>query len=184
MTKKLHHKMKKTDKHGFSVLTDKDDLFEVFTGEKAEEHPDETFSEMIESSLVEKDLQQLLQGKKEKAPPSERITTGELIKAYPPPEEEIDLHGYTAKGAETEIESFLQLCRTKGVRTLRIIGGKGLHSKGRAVLPDIIENKVVDLKKRGSVLTFKWEKNSKLKSGAMIVYLTIDNRPQTIGCGS
>jgi hypothetical protein len=29
----------------------------------------------------------------------------------------------------------------------------------------------VDLKKKKSVLTFKWEKNSKLRSGALIVYL-------------
>ena len=116
--------MNKKDKHGFSVLTDKDDLFEVFTGEKAETQLDEKFSDMLESSFFEKDLQPLLKEKKENIIPSEGIATRELIKAYPPPEEEIDLHGYTGKGAEMEIESFIQSCRTKGVRTLRIIGGK------------------------------------------------------------
>jgi len=54
---------------------------------------------------------------------------------------------------------------------LRIIVGKGIHSLSKAVLPDVVEKKIVELKKEDIVMTFLWEKHRKLKSGAIIVYL-------------
>ncbi|OQX20720.1 MAG: hypothetical protein BWK80_35435, partial [Desulfobacteraceae bacterium IS3] len=61
------------------------------------------------------------------------------------------------------------------LRTVRIIVGKGLHSEGKAVLRDVVEEKLVSLKREGMILSFKWEKTNKLKSGAIIVYLISDN---------
>ena len=50
--------------------------------------------------------------------------------------------------------------------------GKGLHSQGGAVLPDVIEDLAVALKRQKVVLTYRWEKRIKRKSGSLIVYLT------------
>jgi hypothetical protein len=39
------------------------------------------------------------------------------------------------------------------------------------VLPDVVEDLVVAMKKEGSVLWFAWDRKKKNRSGAMIVYL-------------
>jgi len=65
----------------------------------------------------------------------------------------------------------IKSARQRGLQTLRVITGKGLHSYGKAVLPEVVEEKVVELKKQNLILTFRWEKGSKRKSGALIVYL-------------
>jgi hypothetical protein len=39
------------------------------------------------------------------------------------------------------------------------------------VLPDVIEDLLVDLKARDIVLGFSWERKKKSRSGAVIVYL-------------
>ena len=49
--------------------------------------------------------------------------------------------------------------------------GKGLHSEDRAVLPDVIEDLLTDMKREDIVLSYRWEKRVKRKSGAVIVYL-------------
>lgn len=69
------------------------------------------------------------------------------------------------------MENFILTARGKGLRTLRVITGKGLHSEGQAVLPHAVEVKVMDLQKKGMVLRYFWEKGVKEKSGALIVYL-------------
>ena len=169
-------------KNGISILGKDDDLVELFTGEKSQEKPEEKpeeeelemdFAEMFEKSLGENgDFQTILQEKENSLSPEKTLTVMERIKAYPDPQDEIDLHGYTAREAKAKTETFIQNAHYKGIQTLRIIVGKGLHSQGKAVLPDIIEKKVACLKKGNLVLTFQWENRGKLKSGAMIVYLT------------
>jgi len=175
----------KISKNGISILGKDDDLVELFTGkksekksekkpeEKPEEKPEMNFAEMFEKSLDENgDFQTILQEKEDSSSPVKALTVMERIKAYPDPEDEIDLHGYTAREAKAKTEIFIQNAHYKGIQTLRIIVGKGLHSQSKAVLPDIIEKKVACLKKGNLVLTFQWENRGKLKSGAMIVYLT------------
>ncbi len=54
---------------------------------------------------------------------------------------------------------------------MRIIVGKGLHSDPGPVLPDTIEDLLLDLKARDIVLGFSWERKKKSRSGAVIVYL-------------
>jgi DNA-nicking Smr family endonuclease len=90
---------------------------------------------------------------------------------YPAPQEELDLHRRTGFEAQHRIESFVQTARGKGLLTLRIITGKGLHSDGPAVLPEVTESKLLELRERGLVLAFRWEKEKKERSGAIIVYL-------------
>ncbi len=174
----------KTDKHGIPLLAENDDLSELFIGKKVEPEPqanssekpqpepEENFAEMLEKDMGKSNFHSLLQEKRNSAFQERRLPTSELIKAYPKPQDEIDLHGCTAREAELRAEYFIQSAHWKGARTLRIIVGKGLHSEGKAVLPDIIEKKLSHMKKDEIVLTFKWENHGKLKSGAMIVYLT------------
>lgn len=93
------------------------------------------------------------------------------IKRYPPPENDLDLHGFTALGAELKARSFLISCQQQGYFTVRIIVGRGLHSELGPVLPDMIEDLLAKLKARDIVLGFVWERKKKSRSGAVIVYL-------------
>jgi len=163
----------KTDKKGFAVLTDKHDLYQLFAGEKRRKKKpgEEDFAEMFEKSQTDKYQLLLLKEKKSSIDKTTPLTVGERIKEYPLPQVELDLHGYTAANAEAAAETFIRNARQKGVRTVRIIVGKGLHSNGKAVLPDVIEKKILQLKRNQWVLGFKWEKKDKLKSGALVAYL-------------
>lgn len=93
-------------------------------------------------------------------------------KGYPPVQESLDLHGCTIADAERKTTLFLAGAQKKGLRTLEIITGKGLHSPGgKAVLPDAVEQHLRLLKKQGDLLAFRWEKRLKAKSGKVLIYL-------------
>lgn len=159
----------KTDKKGFRVLTDEHDLYQLF-GEK-KNSKQEDFGRIFEESQQDKQQQLLLLEKKKISSQTTPLTVSQRIKTYPPPQLELDLHGATAPEAEKRTESFIENARQKKIRTLRIIVGKGLHSEGKAKLPDVVENKIVRLKRKNWLLDFEWEKKDKRKSGALIVYL-------------
>ena len=93
------------------------------------------------------------------------------IKRYPPPERDLDLHGFTALGAQLKARSFLTACKHQGYFTVRIIVGRGLHSDLGPVLPDTIEDLLAQLKQQDIVLGFNWERKKKSRFGAVIVYL-------------
>jgi DNA-nicking Smr family endonuclease len=101
-----------------------------------------------------------------------RLTLKERLRRYPAPQAQLDLHGATALEARQRTEVFMRSARTDGLFTVRVIVGKGLHSEGGAVLPDVIEELLLALKRTGTVLTYRWEKDIKRKSGAVIVYLS------------
>lgn len=165
----------KVDKKGFRVLNDRHDLHRLFGGEEEERKTGETdFARMFEESRDDVYQKRLMQDKKQaehqiapriQKPPSVKIKT------YPPPQKELDLHGYTGEEAGIATEHFIQDARRKGIQTLRIIVGKGLHSEGKAVLPDVVERKIIALKRNTYVIAYHWEKKDKRKSGAIIVYL-------------
>lgn len=52
------------------------------------------------------------------------------------PDEIVDLHGYTTHEAGQLLDALL----TEGYTHVRIIVGKGIHSKGGAVLRDFVKN--------------------------------------------
>lgn len=83
----------------------------------------------------------------------------------------IDLHGYTASGAERFLETFFMTARQEGVTTVSIITGKGIHSRGSAVLPDLAERKIREFQVDGIVSSFYWEKGEKEMSGKLTVQL-------------
>jgi hypothetical protein len=41
------------------------------------------------------------------------------------------------------------------------------------VLPDVVEDKLIELKRQNIVLAYEWDKKKKSKSGAVIVYLAV-----------
>ncbi|HKL01814.1 MAG TPA: Smr/MutS family protein [Desulfotignum sp.] len=104
-------------------------------------------------------------------PSPEPMPYHKRIKRYPPPEKDLDLHGFTALGAELKAGSFLISCQQQGYFTVRIIVGRGLHSELGPVLPDMVEDLLATLKARNIVLGFAWERKKKSRSGAVIVYL-------------
>ncbi|MGI6433056.1 MAG: Smr/MutS family protein [Sphaerochaetaceae bacterium] len=54
---------------------------------------------------------------------------------------ELDLHGFTASEAQTEVADFLASAAAKRLLKVRIVHGRGLHSKdGKGVLRDVVES--------------------------------------------
>lgn len=130
-----------------------------------------------EVGLDSKEFAELLESYLSRSPGVKKIAAPKpmpyhkRIKRYPPPEMDLDLHGFTALGAQMKARSFLTACRQQGYFTVRIIVGRGLHSDPGPVLPDIIEDLLKDLKARDIVLGFSWERKKKSRSGSVIVYL-------------
>jgi DNA-nicking Smr family endonuclease len=163
----------KFDKKGFRIITDNDSFSQLFQVDKKRES-EENFAQLFENSQTDTYQQQMLKEKKDisaRTKPS-ALTVNERIKSFPVPQEELDLHGYTAMEAESRAETFIRNARLRRLRTVRVIVGKGLHSNGKAVLPNVVETKIIQLKQNRLVLSYKWEKKDKRKSGALIVYLT------------
>ena len=93
------------------------------------------------------------------------------LKRYPPPEKQLDLHGLTGAEADVQAETYLRHSWRNGFFTLRLVVGRGLHSEAGAVLPHVVEDLLVRLKRDGVVLWFEWDRKQKFRSGAVIVYL-------------
>ena len=123
----------------------------------------EDFAAMLEESFKIKKSKSI--GKPKPLPLKKRL------KRYPGVELELDLHGYNAIGAQLKLRSFLQTCKHQGFFTVRIIVGKGLHSEDGAVLPDIVEDELKEMKKQNLVIFYEWDRKKKKTSGAIIVYL-------------
>jgi DNA-nicking Smr family endonuclease len=159
----------KIDKKGLRILTEKDDFYYLF-GE-IQKAKDEDFGKIFQESQKDKRQQLMLQEKKAVTNERKVLMVSQLIKTYPAPQAELDLHGNTALEAEKKTEAFIEYSRQNKIRTIRIIVGKGLHSEGKAILPDVVEEKIIKLKRLNRLLDFEWEKKDKCKSGAVIVYL-------------
>ncbi|MBU0682224.1 MAG: Smr/MutS family protein [Proteobacteria bacterium] len=132
-------------------------------------HKSATFSELFDDASVDEAAVQ-----RELA--REGVAMEKLREAgtqsYPPPQDTLDLHGCTAQEAEVKALRFVEGARRRGILTVRIITGKGLHSPGgKAVLPDTIEQVLGLLKKEGGITSFQWDKKVKSKSGSLLVYL-------------
>ena len=126
--------------------------------------PAQDFTSLLESYLSRPP-------QKKKPVSSKPMPYHKRVKRYPPPEKDLDLHGFTALGAQLKARSFLTTCKYQGYFTVRIIVGKGLHSDLGPVLPDTIEDLLTQLKAQDIVLGFTWERKKKSRSGAVIVYL-------------
>ena len=155
------------NKHGLPFLDD----YEIWMNKNLEPHtlyadkttePEGDFTILLEAHLKENRLP----GQAPKPMPLKR-----RLKRYPPPEADIDLHGFTAIGAQVKARSFISSAHVQGFFTLRIIVGKGLHSEGGPVLPHVVDDLLKEMKKENIVLAYEWEGKKKLRSGAVLVYL-------------
>lgn len=166
----------KTGKRGqIRRLSAEDDLFELF-GEQHAEQPEqaataseEPFSRLLEDALAGVDQQEILSRKYPE--PDMPDSSTQRIAPCAAPRAELDLHGCHVQEALVRVDAFIETCALQGFAAVRIIVGRGLHSQAGAVLPDAVEKKIVELKRRGRVATFAWEKKYKRSSGSLIVYL-------------
>lgn len=168
--KRLNNKIiKQQTKQGVNEISLEDDLFEDIE----ESHVSEkSFDELLEKSLTNKSSQALIKEKIASSSEKVELSNKSTLIKYPEPQDEIDLHGLKGTEAELKTDFFIRDSKARGLVTIRIIVGKGTHSEGRAILPDIVEGKIIDLKREGQIHTFRWEKGKKLKSGSVIIYLT------------
>jgi DNA-nicking Smr family endonuclease len=162
----------KVDKKGFPILSESDDLGQLFDVEELKKKKaQEDFARLFEKSQMDIYQRVMMLEKKKKGADRMPLASSERVKGYPAPQEELDLHGFTAAKAESATDFFIRNARHLQLKTVRLIVGKGTHSDGKAVLPDVVEAKIIELKRRNWVLNYKWEKKDKRKSGSMIVYL-------------
>ena len=85
------------------------------------------------------------------------------------PEEELDLHGLTLDEALTRVRFFLDDARYRGVQTVLVITGKGLHSSDGPVLRQAVEKLLAQL--RDLVLEWGSAPRNYGGDGALVVFL-------------
>ncbi|MCG8549003.1 MAG: Smr/MutS family protein [Desulfobacterales bacterium] len=172
--KKPVESQKNLNKHGLPFLDDYDgwikkdiDPDTLCNGkapgqEPIPPEPEEAFSTLLEASFKDH---------RHHSPVPKPMPLNKRLKRYPPPEADLDLHGFTAIGARIKARSFISSKHVQSFFTLRIIVGKGLHSEDGPVLPHVVEDLLKEMKKENVVLAYKWEGGKKSKFGAVLVYL-------------
>ena len=152
---------KKITRHkgGLPLLTDDDFLF----GRDLLEREQNSFVEMFDPSSFDSEVRAAMKSEQE-GKPSKKII-------YPPPQEHLDLHGLTGPEAERKVVNFLLTARGKGLRTVSIITGKGIHSQGFPVLRDLVERMAKAMKTGKEIRNYVWENGQRERSGAIIIYL-------------
>lgn len=136
---------------------------------EVEQQDDAAFSDLFDDRVV---AEAALQREAARVAEEERKLKSTGLQSYPSPQETLDLHGFTAVEAEGKTQRFIEEVRGRGIRTVRVITGKGLHSPGgKAVLPDVVEQNLSIMKKEGTITSFQWDKKVKERSGALLVYL-------------
>ena len=158
------------DKHGIPRLDHCHDLGRLLETASGGRDSDEDLVDAFERSIAH-DAHTLIKKKTVGHFPTRKLTRKERLKRYPKPQGQLDLHGLTAIQAEQRTDTYIHTAHADGLFTLRIIVGKGLHSESGAVLPDVVEDRLNRLKRDGLVMTYRWDKGVKRKSGAVVVYL-------------
>ncbi|HEX8393551.1 MAG TPA: Smr/MutS family protein [Longimicrobium sp.] len=83
-------------------------------------------------------------------PPSPGVSREAWGRVHP----ELDLHGMTGEEARTRTERWLRDQQARNVRTVMVVTGRGLHSRGIPVVRNEVEDLLTALKGR---LVSKWE---------------------------
>lgn len=165
------------DKKGLRILADHVDVAELFIGDNSGGGDKDDFALLFEQGWRDTYQRRLHSEKLRSTHHSASPSLRERLKSWPAPQAELDLHGNRAPEAEERTVIFIERACVERILTVRLIVGKGLHSEGDAILPSVVEKKLAELKRTGKILTFKWEKKEKHKSGALIVYLPLYPRP-------
>lgn len=162
------------DRHGLPLLDAEADLGRLL--DPAAPAREEDFARLLEADLRGAGASAIRRRKRDHLPPPS-VPLAKRLARYPAPQGELDLHGFTAARADQRTMDYIRAMRGQGFSTLRIIVGRGRHSEGGAVLPDVVEDRLVALRQAGEVLAFRWEKRVKRRSGSVVVYLGREERP-------
>lgn len=160
----------RVNRHGLPVIEEYETRFlpgEADSSPQRESAGDTAPEEADFSRLLEESFRQ----RKPDCHAPKPVPLKRRLKRYPPPETDLDLHGFTAIGAEAKAKSFIHGAIHQGFFTLRIIVGRGLHSQDGPVLPDVVEDLLKRMKKDRIVLSYAWEGKKRGRSGAVLVYL-------------
>lgn len=149
----------KTNKNGIKILND--DAFygntETFTNEEL----DDLYSEYKPSST---DLSSKIDDISSKGKKQE--TLQKRI------DDTLDLHEYKLKDAIKAFDLFINMSKRNGYKKIRVITGKGLHSKnGIAQIRNSISENLLELKRDKKIKKFHWDKKTEKKSGAVNIFL-------------
>jgi len=98
-----------------------------------------------------------------------RLTLRKLRRGFWIVQAELDLHGMTRIEARQQLAAFLNACKKRGLRCVRIIHGKGLGSRNRA--PVLKTNVRHWLMQRDEVLAFCQARAADGGGGAALVLL-------------
>lgn len=132
--------------------------------------PEENFEEILEE-YIPSDMNAVIR-EKNAGESSLKFSPRSEIKQYPAPQDELDLHNHTGEEAKRALYFFINNSHRNGLKAVRIITGKGAHSdEGKSVLRGVAEEKIIQLKRQGIVLDYRWEQGKREKSGSIIVYI-------------
>ncbi|MDY0161966.1 Smr/MutS family protein [Desulfobotulus sp.] len=164
------------DKNGIPILKDQTDFTRIFNTREEDSlshtrpsghhtsppYPGQKekageFPSVLLQNLGLKNQDVLLREKKAGTPKNAPISLEERLRRYPKPQKTLDLHGFSGIQARLKTEIFLEEAQRQGFFTVRIIVGRGLHSQGPAVLPDIVDQKLREMEGAGTLLAWKWE---------------------------
>ena len=157
-------------KKSIKKISNSTDFYDIFNVEKKVNNNEENFEELFKATENDPELKKLID-KRSEAIDHNPISIKERIKSYPHPQSKLDLHGSTSSEAELLTEKFINGSINNGLKTVRVITGKGHHSFSGPVLRDRIELLANVLKKNKQILGWNWEKKIKEKSGSIIFYL-------------
>jgi len=85
------------------------------------------------------------------------------------PDSTIDLHGMLKEDALRLVDITVRDMKARGILKLRIITGKGKHSQEKPVIPEAINELLINLKKSGIISRIEWENRTVENSGSVDV---------------
>lgn len=137
--------------------------------ERDEAQARDEFRHALDASLLE--AGDALAWRGDTLPPRiyQRLRRGEISA-----QDELDLHGADARGAEAMLRQFILDARQRGLGCVRVIHGKGLHggtwldSSGAPVLKNLVDRL---LRQRADVLGFHSAPPAQGGTGAVVVLL-------------
>ncbi|MBS0577049.1 MAG: Smr/MutS family protein [Proteobacteria bacterium] len=129
-------------------------------------------SRRIDPQALAQALGEIVECKRPDVPPEllRRLRSGQFVI-----DDEIDLHGLDAEAAEAALRGFLAQSQQAGKRCLRIVHGRGWHSRQGPVLRGVVER---ILHQRADVLAFASAPPAAGGNGAVLALLARRARPQ------
>jgi len=133
---------------------------------------EDNFEDILEESFSQKNMREVLKEKTSNTKdPNKKVKKGQRENKAKP-QTELDLHGYSGQEAKKEVERFIERSFRTGLKAVRIITGRGVHSDvGKPVLPTVTKDKLIELKERNIVTSYKWDNYHNTRGGSVIVYL-------------